>query len=250
MTHTELPSDNSADKDVEARRAIWNSICVCADDVRHRFKAESIRELDRREIHQGSSVPSVETWQLIEALSLLCLMIRCDEVTAATIMVFGKTGPIAIREDGVARYVSTQQTLRGDKSALSGRPDIIVTTTSESPRPRNAVRIIEAKCVRQLGSHTIRAEFGKAYDLRVETYLIWSFYSPTERASEGAKGLGIDLQVLGFDTDRRQDLLTSPEALISHVAHSQEQARHAHRFALGLEGAGQEAGRKLLGPLR
>ena len=159
-------------------------------------------------------------------------------------------GPVEIREDGIVRHVWTQQTLRRDKSALSGRPDIIVTTTPESPYSGNAARIIEAKCVKRLGTQTIRAEFGKAYDLRVATYLIWSIYSPTEKAIEGARGLGIDLQVLGFDTDRRQDLLRSPEALISHVAYLQEQARHAQRFVLALEDAGQEASRKLLGPAR
>jgi hypothetical protein len=92
------------------------------------------------------------------------------------------------------------------------------------------------------------AEFGKAYDLRVATYFIWSFYSPSAKSIDGARGLGIDLQALGFDTDRRQDLLASPEALVSHVAYSQEQARRSQRFALGLEDAGQDARRKLLAP--
>lgn len=162
--------------------------------------------------------------------------------------VFGKMGPMDIREDGVARHVWTQQTLKGDKSALNGRPDIIITTTPQLPYPGNAARIIEAKCVKQLGTPAIRAEFGKAYDLRVTTYFIWSFYSPTPKSIEGARGLGIDLQALGFDTDRRHDLLTRPEALVSHVAHSQEQARRSQRFALGLDDAGQDARRKLLGP--
>jgi hypothetical protein len=187
---------------------------------------------------------------LIEALSLLCLIIRCDDASTKALNVFGKMGPVEVHEDQMARHVWTQQTLKGDKSSLGGRPDIIVTTTPESPHPGNAARIIEAKCVKQLGTQTIRAEFGKAYDLRVATYLIWSFYSPNPKVIEGARGLGIDLHMLGFDTDRRHDLLTSPEALISHVAYSQERARRSQRFALGLEDAGQEASGKLLGPAR
>jgi hypothetical protein len=107
-------------------------------------------------------------------------------------------------------------------SALEGRPDLIVTSTREPPHPKNATRIIEAKCV----SHqTVRSEFGKAHELRVATYLIWSFYSPTPRVVAGARGLGIDLEALGFDTNRRADLVQSPEALISRVAYAQEQAR-------------------------
>ena len=245
----ELTGD-TADRDTEARQAIWQAICVAADDVRHRFAVGAIHELDRRDIRSTNSVPPVATWQLIEALSLLCVIIRCDVATAKIINVFGKTGPIEIHEDSVVRHLWAQQTLRGERSDLSGRPDIIVTTSSELPHPGNAARIIEAKCVRQLGTQTIRGEFGKAYDLRVATYFIWSFYSPTPRAITGAKGLGIDLQALGFDMQRRRDLVASPEALISHVAHSQDQARRAQRFAQGLEEAGTETRRKLLGPAR
>ena len=95
--------------------------------------------------------------------------------------------PSESHENGVARYLWAQQTLKGDKSALSGRPNIIVTTTRELPHAGNAARIIEAKCVQQLGDQTIRAEFGKAYDLRVATYLISTFYSPSPKAIEGAR---------------------------------------------------------------
>jgi len=242
------PAADTADQDTEARLAIWNAICVAADDVRRRFRVKSIRELDGREIRPASSVPAVATWQLIEALSLLGVIVLCDDASSGIVNVFGKMGPIEIHEGGVSRYVWAQQTLKGERSELSGRPDIIITTSSELPHPGNAARIIEAKCVKQLGTPTIRGEFGKAYDLRVATYFIWSFYSPTQRAIEGAKGLGIDLQALGFDTQRRHDLVTSPDALISHVAHSQDQARRSQRFAVGLEDAGQEARRKLLGP--
>jgi len=140
---TALPADSSADQDSDARRAIWNSIGVCGDDVRHRFAIKSVRELDGREIRSGTTIPAVHTWQLIEALSLLCLIIRCDDATASAVNVFGKMGPVLVREDGIARYVSTQHTLKGEKSALSGRPDIIVTTTDETPHPGNAARIID-----------------------------------------------------------------------------------------------------------
>ena len=104
------------------------------------------------------------------------------------------------------------------------------------------------KCVIQLGTQTIRSEFGKANDLRVATYLIWSFDSPTPKVVAGARRLGIDLEALGFDSERRDDLLKSPVALISHVAISLEHSRRTQRFAHALEAAGQEATRKLQGP--
>jgi hypothetical protein len=110
------------------------------------------------------------------------------------------------------------------------------------------MRIVEAKCVRQLGAQTIRSEFGKAHDLRVATYIIWSFYSPKQHVIDGAKGLGIDLEPLGFDTERRDDLVGSPDVLISRVATSQEAFRRAQRFAVALGDANEATQRKLLPP--
>jgi len=240
----------SADKDIEARAALWRAICVASEDVLHRFRVRSICEVDGSPIRPGADVPAVATWQLVEALSLLGVILRSEDAAADVINIFGKTGPVEILEDGIVRQLWAQQTLRGYKSALNGRPDLIVTSSREPPHPNNATRIIEAKCVRHLGTQTVRSEFGKAHDLRVATYLIWSFYSPAPRVVAGARGLGIDLEVLGFDTDRRADLVGSPDALISRVAYAQEQARREQRFAVSLEEASQEARRKLLGAPR
>ncbi len=240
----------SADKDIEARTALWRAICVASDDVRHRFRVRLICGVDGTQIRAGADVPDVATWQLVEAVSLLGVILRSEDASADVIKIFGKTGPVEIREDGIVRQLWAQQTLQGDKSALNGRPDLIVTSSREPPNPNNATRIIEAKCVRQLGTQTVRGEFGKAHDLRVATYLIWSFYSPAPRIVAGARGLGIDLEALGFDTDRRADLVGTPEVLISWVAHAQEQARRGQRFAVALEEASEEARRKLLGPPR
>lgn len=193
----------SADQDVVARAALWRAIRVASDDVCHHFKVGLIRGIGGGVIRSDAVVPDVATWQLVEALSLLGMILRAAEATAAEINVFGKTGPIEIQEDGIVRQLWAQQTLRGERSALSGRPDLIVTSSPEPPHPSNVVRIIEVKCVRQLGTQTVRSEFGKAHDLRVATCFIWSFYSPAPRVVAGARGLGIDLEALGFDTDRR-----------------------------------------------
>lgn len=238
---------DSAERDLEARSAIWRAICVASDDVRHRFRIKSICGVDGSPVRNGTGVPDVVTWQLVEALSLLAVVLRSEDSAADVVNVFGKTGPIEIQEEGIVRHLWAQQTLRGDKSALNGRPDLIVTSSREPPHSGNAIRIIEAKCHRQLGSITVRSEFGKAHDLRVATYLIWSFYSPTPRVVEGARRLGIDLEALGFDTDHRADLIERPDVLISRIAHAQEQSRRAQRFALALDEASQDARRKLLG---
>ena len=238
----------SANKDREARGALWRAIGVASEDVRHRFRVRSIRSVDGSPMSTGAYAPDVATWQLVEALSLLGVILGAEDAAADVIHLFGKTGPVEILEEGIVRQLWAQQTLRGEKSALNGRPDLVVTSSREPPHPHNVNRIIEAKCVRKLGTQTVRSEFGKAHDLRVASYLIWSFYSATPRVVAGARGLGIDLEELGFDTSRRADLVGSPEVLIARVAHAQKQARREQRFLVALEEASREARGKLLGP--
>jgi len=96
----------------------------------------------------------------------------------------------------------------------------------------------------------VRSEFGKAYDLRVTSYLIWSFYAPSPKVVAGAQGLGIDLEALGFDTEWRDDLIRDPGALIARVVNAQEQARRTQRFAVALVEVSHEAQLKLSGPSR
>jgi hypothetical protein len=242
-----MPSATTgADSDLQARSALWKAICVAAEDVRHRFRVGAITGVGRAS-HTLVDPPDVATWQLVEALSLLGVILCAEDATASTVSAFGKSGPIEIVEDGVVRHLWAQHSIRGDWSALSGLPDLVITSSSDLPNPGNVVRVIEAKCVKSLGTHAIRAEFGKAYDLRVSAYLIWSFYTPALRVIEGARGLGIDVEALGFDSAQRDGLLTSPEALISHVTHTQEQVRRTQRFTSALEGAVDEARLKMLG---
>ena len=66
----------------------------------------------------------------------------------------------------------------------------------------------------------------------------------------GAKALGIDLQPIGFDTDRQETLIESPVALLSKIANALEESRKAQRFAAGFEQAREEISQKLLGPAR
>jgi hypothetical protein len=219
---------------------------MACEQVRSRFDIRSIRGLSQAEVHTGSGLPDVPTWKLVEALSLLSVVLHSQRAFAPRIDLFGKTGPIDLMEDGVLRYLWAQPLLRGEHSHLGGRPDLILTSSREPPTPQNAIRILEAKCVRVLGTPDIRSEFGKAHDLRVSSYLIWSFYSPSDRVVAGARRLGIDLEPLGFDTDSRSTFLRDPEALIGRIANTQAQSRRASRFAAALVVAGEQARNKLL----
>jgi len=191
-------------------------------------------------------VPDVETWKLLEALSLLAVLINADKVKCGAVTnIFGQTGPLHFMEDGHDRYLWAQPTLTGKESELGGRPDLVVTSSQDPPTTLTILRIIECKCRKHLGAHDIRAEFGKAYDLGVASYLIWSYWTPGLRAVDGAKRLGLDLVCLGFDTQHRRDLIAMPENLLAHVANTIEVSNQEKRFARALIENGQQVTRKV-----
>lgn len=61
-----------ADKDTDGRKALWKAICVASDDVQTRFSVKCILSNGTSSPCSRSPVPDVFTWQLVEALSLLC----------------------------------------------------------------------------------------------------------------------------------------------------------------------------------
>jgi hypothetical protein len=247
-----MPKDsgrNSVVVDSEARVALWKAICEGVGKLSGQCVIYTSRSADpEARISGRMETPDVQTWQLVEALSLLSILISADRVyTAELLNLFGRTGPVHMAEDGKDRYLWAQPTLTGHQSALGGRPDLVITFNSNLPSADTVLRVVECKCCSRLGAHDIRAEFGKAHDLRASSYLIWSFTTPPQRLVEGARGLGLDLVALGFDTPRRADLIAAPESLLAHVANALRVSRREQHFARTLLQSGQDASRKLLG---
>lgn len=240
--------DDKVEKETEARKALWAAISDGATKLVGKCSVYISGTPDiGSKIHPQMPVPEVQTWQLVEALSLLAILIKADRVITSKICnLFGRTGPLHFIEDGNNRYLWAQPSLRGQESTLVGRPDLVVSVTPDAPSALNILRIIECKCRKRLGAPDIRGEFGKAYDLRVTSYLIWSFNTPSLSVIEGAKRLGLDIEPLGFDTDRRQDLISNPENLVMHVANTQEVSKQGTRFSRLLLESSNDASNKLL----
>jgi hypothetical protein len=226
-------SYNKVEEDAEARKALWAAVLDGATKLAGKCTVYiSGSPSIGSKINPQIPIPDVQTWQLVEALSLLAILIKAEAVITSEIPnLFGKTGPLHFIEDGHDRYLWAQPSLRGQESALGGRPDLVVTATPDAPSALNIMRVIECKCRKRLGAPDIRGEFGKAHDLQVTSYLIWSFNTPSLSIIEGAKRLGLDIQPLGFDTDRRADLISVPENLVMHVANTQEVSRRGNQFA-------------------
>ena len=240
--------ENSVENDSEARLALWSAICHAADQLLGSCSVYISKEPEFEGRVRGTSpLPDVRTWQLMEALSLLSVLLKADKVVSREVYnIFGRSGPFHFVEDGENRYLWSQVLLTGKESSLGGRPDLIVTNDSKSPTAETIIRIIECKCHKSIGAQVIRAEFGKAYDLKVTSYLIWSFITPNKRAIEGAKSLGLHLEALGFDTDMREQLIKSPEALVSHVANTIETSKREKRLAQVLRSSADQVDRKML----
>jgi hypothetical protein len=233
--------------DPAVRAALWATICLAAKQLAHSCTVYVPSPKKGQRI-AGIPIPKMPTWRLMEALSLLAILLRADAVPACDVMLFASIGPLEFIEDGEPRFLWVQRGLDGAYSGLGGRPDLLVTLAPDPPTARNIDRIVEVKFVKSLGAPSIRSEFGKAYDLRVKSYFIWTYYTPRADIVAGARGLKLDVMEIGFDTDRRSELIKRPAVLLARVGDALEESRRAQRFARGVERANEEIRQKLLGP--
>lgn len=248
---TYLPAAiNEAELLPSSERVIWDAIVECAENI---LKTKGIRiylyQSDSTQLLR-LSLPSLKGWRLVEILCALTVLDRAEEIRGTEVRgIAGKVGPIEYRSSRGLRFLWTQPNMTEGRSGLTGRPDIIITDTPEKPSHHNAVRIIECKGVRKLGAQTIRAEFAKSYDLRVESYMMWSYYGVAKKVIEGARLLGINLSVIGLET-KAGEARRNPETLRRHVADELERAETEQLFARNIRQAADEELEKLNRPNR
>ncbi|MEX2580606.1 MAG: hypothetical protein WD342_16230 [Verrucomicrobiales bacterium] len=230
---------------VAERDALWSAIRIGALVLRRAWMVDVFLESEMSPpISEIRECPSLQTWKLVEILSALAILTKAERVVNPNISNFvSKAGPIEFLKNGSSLYLWTQPRMIGDESGLGGQPDIVLTSSPEFPSHRNAVQIIEAKCRKSLKTSDIRSEFAKGFDLRVRSYFIWSFHSPSERMVVGAKKLGIELTGIGFDGSERSKLLI-PQNLLHFAAETIENSCAAGTFARLLESSADSASKK------
>ena len=106
-------------------------------------------------------------------------------------------------------------------------------------------RVIECKCQKNLGTTEIRGEFGKAYDMRATSYLLWSYYRVADRIIAGAKQLGLTLEVLDLSAICSTVFQNEPEQLLRFVAQKVESARIESAMGKLLVTSGQQVIEKM-----
>src|SRR5688572_3374108 len=149
MDEREESLNAGADKDTEARIAIWKAIIICAEQLDYRCSA--LMRVPGKRAPQaiiGRPIPKKRTWQLIEGLSLLGILLRAETVLFKEVTLFVKAGPLELVEEGETRYLWSQHMVVGRLSGLDCKPDLVVTKTKNLPSAANISRIVEVKCTR------------------------------------------------------------------------------------------------------
>ena len=192
------------------------------------------------------------TWNRVKGhfLELLCLLTTLSQMKSSRVgsevhNLFSKIGPLEVTDEGMSKSIWTQQMVTGTNSGLMARPDILMTKPGVNVTTENVLSIIECKCVKKLTSSTIRAEFGKAHDLRVNSYTIVSYYNPSPKLIIGAKKLGIDLIPFKLHTKERDFFLRNPNDLVDSLSEDLLKSRKDMTFLKLLENVASEAKGKL-----
>ncbi len=216
------------ENDLEARLTLWNAIIRCSELLEGHCSifASPTPNLQLRVDSNLKFSKNLPAWKMMEALCLLTVLLKADRVATTEICnIFNKVDKVHIFENGELRFLWSQPTIKDTISSLSSRPDIVITVDINAPSKSNIHRIIECKCVKKLGTQVIRSEFGKAFDLKISSYTIWSFYTPSQKLISGAKELGIDLEALWIDAENKQDLRNNPDRLLYRVAMTLDASR-------------------------
>jgi hypothetical protein len=89
----------------------------------------------------------------------------------------------------------------------------------------------------------VRSEFAKSYDLKVESYLIWSYFDVADSVVKGAERFGLQIKPIGLGNKKRDQFLV-PQFLARHISEGIREARDRRHFAATLARAAIEAQEK------
>lgn len=232
-----------------SRWIIWREVLILQRELEeYRGIVLAAGESRDSTSYQGIAIPQVETWQLAEALCIAVIFSKVQGIAEGTRVedIFEKFGPVQFIDNEGSRYIWVQPAVKGRRSGLGGRPDIAVTTSPEDPSSDNILQAIECKAVENLETRDIRREFGKAYDLDIGSYLIWSLWKPKPRIIEGAKRLGLDVSSFEFDTDRVIEFAQVPGSLREYVWRRIDDSWRARHFLESMRAYADDHGKKWL----
>lgn len=230
-----MEMDDSDAIDAPAWNALLQAVLLLGELVRLKHGLE-LNMASAKTPLSATTVGTCVPWKLFEILCALTVLHQAESVrTRRVFHLRGKVPtPVEFVRDGRSRYLWIQHSMNGELSGYHWRPDLVVTDSEFAPTSENVTEIIEVKHRRHLDSVTVRSEFAKSYDLRVESYLIWSYYDVAPYVAEGATKLGLEIKLIGLAQEDRARLL-DPEVLVRNVDEGITAARERRQFAARLE---------------
>jgi hypothetical protein len=232
--------------DAHARGALLQSVLLVADRVTCKHGVALFMGSAKVPFNAASAAACIP-WKLVEILCALTVLDEAEAVTSK--QVFNLAGkvptPVEFTRNGRRRFLWIQHSMEGERSGYDLRPDLVITDSPFAPNSENVTEIIECKHRRRLDAVTIRSEFAKGYDLKVESYLIWSYFEVAPSVVAGADRLGLQIKAIGLGSKERGPFL-NPQFLTRHIAEGVKEARERSHFAATLTRAAGDAQEKAM----
>ena len=231
----------------DVRESIIQAILIASISLRDKHDVLFQDQYNRRERLERLIIPpAAKTWRLFETLCILSILNHADKIKFRIIPnLFNKFGPFEFIENDTQKFLWYQPQISKGIAGLKAIPDIVITDSQEQAKAQNILNIIECKHRLKIGAPVIRAEFGKAHDLRVLSYLIWTWRTPKNYVIQGAKKLGIDLIPVGFDSILRKEFIEQPHSFFIHVSGEIKRSKSENSFAITIKNTKEEIDDKL-----
>jgi hypothetical protein len=196
--------------------------------------AEFARGLTRQARNEVMATTRVSAWNhrkgaYLEYLSLLATLAQYDPANTASrrfeLTQSVSQRPLVRRDTGVTQFLWTQPTIPAIVSGMKARPDLLI--AYEPIISETSVFTIRESKHRRLQAATIRSEFGKAFDLRVRSYVLVSYYRVPRKTCMAANQLGLEVEALDLGERERRP---SAEDLSEKVVRGFRSADDTGRF--------------------
>jgi hypothetical protein len=210
--------------------------------------AQSLAPQVRRDVeaHMRSRAWRLRKGPYLEYLSLLVTLGQYRPASSASRQLELTTPlsalPLVRRDTGAAHYLWTQPNIPAVVSGMNAEPDLLIANQSNIA-PDTVFAIRESKHTR-LRAATIRAEFGKAFDLRVRSCVIVSYYRVPLHRLDAARRLGLEVEALELG-EREQPVREAGE-IARQVKEAFDSADRNARFTEILSTAARESESKEL----
>ena len=116
-------TSGNANADFDARKALRREICDAAIQLAGRCTVSvSTGQGTSGRIDASQPVPGVPTWQLVEAISLLSILLRAESVHSHSVSLFTKVGPLRIEEGASSTTYGLNRNCAATIAILPGVP--------------------------------------------------------------------------------------------------------------------------------